>query len=1164
MNALSDCSMKTLPTYLMCLLVAGMLAVVFHPYSAHGMVVDNFDGPAKTDWQDFSFGIGGSKQENGQLVFQIPAAGQAVFAAATKTTRTYRLEPGRTVDFQVDMVSGNSKDSFAILSWIPVSQQVSSLAGYSLAKSSTDVLITKGINKYFYNENPEPALKNENVTLALSLTAQGSNVVIRARILDKDNANAVLFDQTFVDTPASDVFSDGTDTPAAPFLGEGHFVLMEYQDYAAGGPEVYEVVFDNAEAFALENVLLDDFNDNQKTDWKDFSFGPGLGRSLEENGQLRFELPAAGQAIFAAATKTSRNLELGDGERLVLSVDMVSGNSKDSFAILSWIPVKESVASLAGYSLAKSSTDVLIAKGINKYFFNQNVDPPIKNENVTLVLSLTGAGANVVINARILDKDNANAVLFDKTFVDTPAADALEDGTDSPAAPYLGVGQFVLMEYEDFEAGGPEVYEVIFDNAYVSAAPPRANAQPVISEVSPEEFANFSSATAFRFKVRDDRPLAASNIVVILNGQSFGTANGLEMSGPSTNLSLNLPGLAPNRNYVAEIRIQDADGEVVNSSFYFDTFQTGSLVIEAEDYNYGGGQFFDNPKLNSEWFGPQGDGYLGQVGVPEIDYHDERTSPGNYPYRAEDLVASKRSLDAGRAKFQAAGGSEGGYYDYDIGEIRAGEYLNYTRTFPAGVYEVYLRESLFNVAQAQATLERVTSNPAEPNQTTTPLGSFLGFSSGSKFRNAPLTDGLGRSNLLIRLSGRTTLRLRQGSSDPGDGNIYQNYLVFVARPEAGTLPAAVTEVWPAPEASLDSVSPYLSAWIANRDTSVDPASIQLRFNGQPVTPTLQTNANGVGLRYDIAALPPSGSRNTVQLIYTDSGRQTQTNEWSFRLTYRSLDPAARLAGPGLQRGFKVRVVQAPSGSNLPNSLARADEQLRENSPIPAFYSTNVVIELINLTQNDLPSADGYFEDANTIPGLTFENGTDDIAADIRTYLELAQGVYRLGVRCDDGYKIIAPRGFDLASTPALAFHNGGPADETIEVAVPQAGLYPFQLVWYERGGGAHLEWFSVDPTTGDRILINDSAHPKAIKAYATVELPPEINLQSAGSILGPFQTVPGAVLNASQSTISVPRDGSVRFYRLLLSGASASGTPMRILKVEVTAEGVVLTYGRGN
>lgn len=1128
-------------------LVACLASTYLGPLPSWGRVVDNFDSNTKTDWEDFSFGAGQSTVANGRFTFQIPAAGQAIFFASTKKSETFTLQDGRTIEFRVDLVSGNSKDSFAILSWIPTSASVSSLAGYSVAKSTTDILVTKGINKYFYNENPTPEIKNDNVTLVLSLTASGTSVIINTKVLDKDNNNAVLFDKTFVDTPAADILSDGTDSPAAAYLGAGNFVLMEYEDFDASGPDVYEVVLDNAQAFVLDHATLDDFNDNTKSDWQDFSFG--VGQSTEANGQFKFEIPAAGQALFFASTKTSQTYEVSDGQKLELSVDLISGNGKDSFAILSWIPTTASVSALAGYSIAKSTTDILVTKGINKYFYNENPTPAIKNENVTLVLTLTGQGSNVIIETKVLDKDNNNAVLFDKTFIDTPAADILSDGKDDPAAPYLGRGNFVLMEYEDFDAGGPEVYEVILDNARVAAPPTTGNTPPVWTEIQPEDFANFLPAsTTISFKVTDDKALVDGAITLSLNGTTYTSTNGLVLGGSPTARTGTWTGLLPDTNYEATFRVVDADGVTNATTRYFDTFQSSRYVIEAEDYNFGSGQFIDNPAPA---------GYRGQVGVAEVDFHDSRVTGDNFPYRSDDPVGTKVTLDFARQKFSAAGGAASDIFDYDIGEMAAGDSVNYTRTFPAGSYEVYLRESLFNVLHGEALLELVTSDPTQPNQTTTVLGSFLGFNSGSKFRNVPLTDALGQSKVVVKLSGKQTLRLRQVTPEPDDGDIFQNYLIFIPSEAVGKQRAAVSSVTPAAGSVLESLFPVITATLQNHDTSVKTNTIVLQVNGTVVAPALTNTTTETTVTYKLSPLPASNSTNDVQLVFSDNEDVLQTNRWSFVLTYKSLLASNRRAGPGTDPGFNVHVVQAPQGTEgLENSLGRAEDQLSANSKIPAFYSTNDIVSVINFSDKGPDSTDGYFPGDALIPGLQPDvNGTDDIAMEVKTYLELTAGIHRFGVRCDDGYKLVAGTSLTDNTTPALAFHNGGPADETVDFMVPQTGLYPFRLVWYERGGAAHVEWFSVNLDTEEKTLINDLSVPAAVKAFVSVPASAEIQVESISKITDPFTASGSATIDTAAQTITIPIVGTSGFFRLRQSGARAVITGFKIVGTNL-----VLTY----
>lgn len=245
------------------------LLVAWMP-GARAKSLDDFNGPTKTGWSDFTFvpGFGLPTQGGGLFRFEQPPAGQSIFSASQKTSETFELKEGRTVEFRVDVIEGGAKDSFAILGFIPTGNSPGTLAGYGFAKSTTDILITKGINKYFVADDGDGAeLKQNNVRLVLNLTARGGSVYITAKVLDLADNLKVLWQRTVVDSPAADVLADGDDSPAQPYLTQGYFTLYLYQDFDAGAPESpYLAVFDNAETFVTDNVVLDDFADNTKTD----------------------------------------------------------------------------------------------------------------------------------------------------------------------------------------------------------------------------------------------------------------------------------------------------------------------------------------------------------------------------------------------------------------------------------------------------------------------------------------------------------------------------------------------------------------------------------------------------------------------------------------------------------------------------------------------------------------------------------------------------------------------------------------------------------------------------------------------------------------------------------------------------------------------------------
>ena len=1133
---------------------AGLCAALAVLDSTQAKVLDNFDDNVKTDWSDFTFvpGVGLPVESNGQFRFEIPPAGQSIFTASQKKSETFELKEGRTVEFRADVVQTGGKDSFAVLAFIPTDNSAGTLAGYGFAKSTTDILITKGINKYFVADSWPSDGKNENITLSLTLTVRNGNVEINARILDKDQANKVIYDKTVIDTPAADVFASGQDDPAAPYIKSGYYTLYCYEDYSAAAPEnPYKVYYDNAETFVTDSAVLDNFDDNVKTDWSDFTFVPGVGLPVESNGQFRFEIPPAGQSIFTASQKKSRTFDLKEGERIEFRADVVQTGGKDSFAVLAFIPTDNSAGTLAGYGFAKSTTDILITKGINKYFVADSWPSDGKNENITLSLTLTVRNGNVEINARILDKDQANKVIYDKTVIDTPAADVFASGQDDPAAPYIKSGYYTLYCYEDYSAAAPEnPYKVYYDNAVVSAAPQAANVAPIITITAPDEAANFLPAsTQISLKVSDDKAIGDDGIAVILNGTRYTRTNGLSLSAAGSARTATLGGLKVDQDYTATVIATDSDGASSTNSVHFDTFTSAAIVVEVEDYNYGGGQFFDHPSVSVE--GAGGANSFGQLaGVPDVDFSDTRTTPDGSDtlYRSDDPIRMQHSLDTVRAKYTAAGGKDAGVYDYDVSDFAIGEWENYTRTVPAGSYEVYLREAVSNLETGDCVLEQVTSDRTQPNQTVKTLGTFLGKKTGFQYRNFPLTDGAGTAKTVLRLNGVTTLRLRHLTADSRDGARFLNYLVLLPVADTGIQRAAVTSITPAPGSSTETLTPEINVAIQNKDTTVATASVTLSVNGTAVAPQVTTVADGATVHYVLASLPTSGANNTAALVYKDNLGVSQTNTWSFIITYRGLDPASRVAGAGQDRGLKVRVVQAPDVGE--NSLDRAEQQLVAGSTIAKLSDTTVVATSIDYSQNAIDGGtDGYFDGDAVIPGQTVDNGNDNFAMEITGYLDLPAGIVHFGVNCDDGYKLTIAAN-PLPSVTPIMFHNGGPANETADIVVPQAGLYPYRFVWYERTGAAHVEWFTVNPTTGDRTLVNTTGSVASYVSIAT----PTVTVESADTVAGAYVAEAGAQINDATKTVTLTRSAASRFYRIKTDAV------VHIKGIQLTANTVVLTY----
>jgi hypothetical protein len=126
-----------------------------------------------------------------------------------------------------------------------------------------------------------------------------------------------------------------------------------------------------------------------------------------------------------------------------------------------------------------------------------------------------------------------------------------------------------------------------------------------------------------------------------------------------------------------------------------------------------------------------------------------------------------------------------------------------------------------------------------------------------------------------------------------------------------------------------------------------------------------------------------------------------------------------------------------------------------------------------------PEADPRPNEA--FPGIAPANSSN-FATEILTFLDLPAGCHTLGVNSDDGFLVTLGQG---QYGTVLGSYNGGrgAADSLFRIIVEEAGVYPIRLSWWEGGGGANLEFFSVVGT--NKILINDRAVTGHIKAYST-------------------------------------------------------------------------------
>jgi hypothetical protein len=468
------------------------------------------------------------------------------------------------------------------------------------------------------------------------------------------------------------------------------------------------------------------------------------------------------------------------------------------------------------------------------------------------------------------------AVVYDATAQQARAyVDYAPDGVPASAVFTSGniIGNDKDLWIGAFQAGNRQ-FDGDIDFVRISAAAlqPVDFVQPLtfLANVVPANGATFLPAsTTAGFSVKSPTVgVPAANILVELNGTNISSQ--LQLTGSLNDWTVSLPALTANRIYRLEISVTDQAGHKAGQTNTFNTFSQNLFFIEAEDYNFDGGQFIDNPQLSSA-DGPTT--YLDRFGVEGIDYH-KTNPPVTTLYRIGDQVGTAISTDALRQNYIDAQAVDPGVTDYMAKDFINGEWVNYTRTFPANTYHVYLRYARSGTVSATLSLDEVTAGSTSSAQTTSPIGVFRGQATGSAqaYTYVPLTDALG-NEVGVSLSGVKTLKLSMVSGITG---LNLNYVVFV--PQGAQVPF-LTSVLPASGGHSESNNVLVQATIRNADTQVNTGSIQLKLDGAGVAPAIAGTSTGAQVSYTASTL--AVGLHTATLIFTDSASSSITNTWRF-------------------------------------------------------------------------------------------------------------------------------------------------------------------------------------------------------------------------------------------------------------------------------------------
>jgi hypothetical protein len=176
-------------------------------------------------------------------------------------------------------------------------------------------------------------------------------------------------------------------------------------------------------AGALNAEVLDDFDDGNTAGWQ-FVINKGAGQLIPANGQLTVRgdwrgIRTGWPGDTAAWGNLSKSWKLEDGQTIELRVDVVGLSETARHADLWFLDASRGYALLLG-------KDYLV---FEKYQIGRGAAllggdlVAVKHTRVVLAFALTAAGDNLILTGRVFDKDNQNALLYERSVVDTPLAD---------------------------------------------------------------------------------------------------------------------------------------------------------------------------------------------------------------------------------------------------------------------------------------------------------------------------------------------------------------------------------------------------------------------------------------------------------------------------------------------------------------------------------------------------------------------------------------------------------------------------------------------------------------------------------------------------------------------------------------------------------------------
>jgi hypothetical protein len=299
---------------------------------------------------------------------------------------------------------------------------------------------------------------------------------------------------------------------------------------------------------------------------------------------------------------------------------------------------------------------------------------------------------------------------------------------------------------------------------------------PILSGMYPTGTHPFEPTNTFSFTVTaPGATFPANGIKMNLDGIDVSANLVITGSGPTKNVVY--PGLQLNGVHTAIITATNSLGHGISVINQFETFSQNNFMVEAEDFDYGGGQYIPA----SDWFPDAYEG-ISPDAVSGIDFFHTAIDGELFPYRngvPQSLVQNLQVEQ--RAIFVSFGA-----FDYQLDNFGIGDWANYSDTYPTGTFNVYIRTAGLGGTPFSMYFDQVISGTGTTNQVTQRLGQFSAVGINQQtYAWVPLTDSGLVAPVIVKLGGVNTLRITTPT-----GLCYPNYFMLV--PASGITLSAAT------------------------------------------------------------------------------------------------------------------------------------------------------------------------------------------------------------------------------------------------------------------------------------------------------------------------------------------------------------------------------------